>query len=102
MKLSAYLEAREESQTAFAERARAFVGAKKPRIGQATISSICNGNGCQARVAYAVIRASQAEPAPGGGTVTLEDIALSTAAPKRAKKPKRSKRGKSPARREAA
>ena len=67
MKLSKYLEQRSESQNAFARRAE---------IPQKTVNRVCNGEGCSATTALAIIRASHREPTPGGGTVSLEDLVL--------------------------
>lgn len=71
MKLVDYLEARKEPQAAFARRAG---------LGQRVVNRICLGGDCSAPTALAVIRASHAEPTPGGGTVGLEDLVTSDGA----------------------
>jgi hypothetical protein len=76
MKLGDYLAARSESQMAFTERARRY----KPDLSQSTVSKVVRGEGCVAAVAYALIRASQDEPSPDGGTVTLADVVGADAA----------------------
>ena len=65
MKLAAYLEKRDESEAAFARRAG---------LPQQTINQIAFGGGCQVRTARLIVKASRDEPAPGGGTVTFEDL----------------------------
>lgn len=67
MKLVDYLTAKGESQAAFARRAA---------LDQRTINRICNGDGCSAETALAIIRASHADPTPGGGTIGLEDLVV--------------------------
>lgn len=65
MRLRDYLAARDESEAAFGRRAG---------IPQKTVNQIACGAGCYAKTAEKIIRASKEEPAPGGGTVTLEDL----------------------------
>ncbi len=65
MRLAEYLEARGESQAGFARRAR---------LPQKTINRICNGSGCNAETAQAIIDASRDEPTGNGGTVSLRDL----------------------------
>ena len=65
MRLLDYLEARGEKQAAFARRCG---------VDQRTVNRICLGDGCSAATAHLVIKASREEPAPDGGTVTLEDL----------------------------
>jgi predicted transcriptional regulator len=66
MKLRDYLDARGESENAFA---------KRSGIPQRTINRIANGGECLAGTAIEVIRASMQEPAPGGGIVDLDSLA---------------------------
>jgi predicted transcriptional regulator len=65
MRLPDYLTARDESQSAFAKRAG---------LPQSTVNLVCQGSGTRVETALKIIRASRDEPAPGGGTVTLEDL----------------------------
>ncbi len=76
MRLADYLDTRGESQEAFAKRA----GVHEPTgrgISQRTVSRIASGGSCNASTALAIIRATRAEPSPDGGTVMLEDLAVS-------------------------
>jgi transcriptional regulator with XRE-family HTH domain len=65
MRLSAYLEARGESQAAFARRAG---------LDQRTINRICAGSGCFLETADAIVQASRDKPTPKGETVTHGDL----------------------------
>lgn len=65
MTLPDYLTARAESLLAFARRAG---------VPQQTLHSIGRGKGCTISTAYKIVEASRREPAPGGGTVTYEDL----------------------------
>lgn len=71
MRLSQYLEARDESESAFARRSG---------VPQRTINRICMGSGCNVSTALVIIRATHAHPTPDDGTVSLEDLAASAAA----------------------
>lgn len=75
MKLSEYLAAKDESQESFAARASRHRPTGTP-ISQRTISRIVNGSSCNAATARAIILASREEPAPDGGTVTLDDLVV--------------------------
>ena len=77
MRVKEYLEARGESQAAFAKRATEYLEAG---VSQRTVSRAAAGEGVHAVNAWAMIEASKAEPAPDGGTVTLEDFVLEDAA----------------------
>ena len=65
MKLSVYLELRDEKQVEFARRAG---------LPQSAISRACQGDGMRLATASAIVRASREEPAPDGGTVRFEDL----------------------------
>ena len=65
MKLDQYLKARNETQAAFAARAG---------IPETTLSEILRGGGCRISTALRILTASQAEPAPDGARVLLEDL----------------------------
>lgn len=72
MLLSDYLRARNESEAAFARRAD---------LAQTTVSRAARGEAVpQGRNAQKIIQASKSEPAPGGGTVTLEDLVAAASA----------------------
>lgn len=71
MRLADYLSSRRESQSAFAIRATLL---SNYEVSQRTVSRICEGSGCNSGTALAIIVASHAEPAPGGGTVALQDL----------------------------
>jgi hypothetical protein len=73
MRLGDYLAARGESQEAFAARA-SKLGDRGESIDQRTVSRVVNGAVPSASKALAIIRASEAEPAEDGGTVSLEDL----------------------------
>lgn len=75
MRLVDYLEARDESQEAFAKRASRHEPTGRG-ISQRTVSRIAAGGSCNATTALAIIRATRQEPAPDGGTVMLEDLAV--------------------------
>lgn len=66
MRLAEYLEERGESQTAFAKRCK---------IAQQTVNRISVG-AVRPRIDHAdkIIEATRDEPAPCGGTVTLQDL----------------------------
>lgn len=65
MKLAEYLAARGESESSFAR--RAFVA-------QSSVNLIARGGGCRAATAIRIVRASSAQPAPCGGTISFEDL----------------------------
>ena len=67
MRLGDYLNARGESARAFATRAG---------LTERLVQRVRRGDGCNARAALAIIRASVSEPTLLGGTVTLEDIVI--------------------------
>lgn len=67
MTLNAYLAKRGESRTAFARRAD---------IPQRTMNRVCNGEGCRAATAHAIITASEDSPTDGGGTITLAELVV--------------------------
>lgn len=72
MRLSAYLTARGESQAAFGRRVGAILGRE---IVQSTIGSIARGEVIpRADLAHAIVKASAADPAPDGATVTMDDL----------------------------
>ena len=76
VRLREYLQAIGENQTDFAARASQF----GVDVSQTTVSRIVLGGGCNAGTALAIIRASHERPTPGGGTISLEDLALEDAA----------------------
>jgi hypothetical protein len=65
MKLPEYLSARKESLLAFARRSE---------VPQQTLHGIGKGKGCTISTAYKIVEASRRQPAPGGGTITYEDL----------------------------
>ena len=65
VRLSDYLEARDERESAFARRAG---------VPQSTINLICHGGGTTVGTAAKIVRASMQAPAPDGGVVTYEDL----------------------------
>jgi len=67
MDINEYLDARDERQAAFARRAG---------LQQRTVNRVCLGGGCSASTALQIIKASHAEPTPGGGTISLEDLVV--------------------------
>jgi hypothetical protein len=62
----AYLDARGESEQAFAIRAR---------IHQRSLNRALISGNCTLRLARDIVNASRKEPAPGGETITYEDLA---------------------------
>lgn len=75
MKLSDYLDAKGESQEAFAARATRHAPPGRT-VSQRTISRIIGGTVCNAATALAIIKATRDEPTDDGATVTLEDLAI--------------------------
>ena len=73
MRLRAYLAVREESARAFAVRAG---------LQERTVQRLVEGDGCNAATALAIIRASQEQPTPNGGTVELEDLVVADVSPR--------------------
>lgn len=65
MKLKPYLEDRDESENAFALRAK---------LSQSVVNRVCNGFGCSPENQRRIVHASRKEPATCGGTVTYEDL----------------------------
>lgn len=69
MELAHYIERRRravgESLSGFARRAE---------LSQQTVYDVLSGKGCTMTTAYLIVTASQAEPAPRGGTVGYEDL----------------------------
>lgn len=67
MQLRAYLDALDESAEDFAARSG---------VPLRTIYRVRDRDGCNARTALAIIRASHEKPTPGGGTIALEDLVI--------------------------
>lgn len=66
MRLRDYLEANDETAARFARRAG---------LQEATVRAIVRlGSGCRVDTAQAIVRASEAQPAPCGGTVSYDDL----------------------------
>ena len=65
MRLSEYLEARDETPYAFA---------LSMGIPRATVARIIRFGNPTLAIAEKIIEASRAKPAPGGGTVTYDDL----------------------------
>lgn len=67
MRLADYLEALDESESAFARRAG---------LPQRTVNGVISSGNCTARTALKIIEASKDRPAPGGRIVMLEDLVI--------------------------
>ena len=67
MRLTKYLESRGESYRTFAERLDV-------KVTHQTVRRVALGGWSKMNLAEAIVRASQREPAPDGGTVTLQDL----------------------------
>lgn len=75
MRVKEYLDARNERHDVFAKRASAYLPEDKV-VSHRTVTRAVAGEGLRASNAWAMIKASKAEPAPCGGTITLDDLVL--------------------------
>lgn len=78
MQIRQYLQARGESIPDFAERAG---------IIRQTLQQIIGGTRPRIDIAYRIVMASRAQPAPDGGTITFEALAESHIASRTASEP---------------